>query len=606
MKNLYEILGVTQKATSAEIKKAYNKMLRIYPPEREPEKYREIREAYDTLRNEELRKNYDAYFTYGDEIKKLQNEANEMIEIEEYEEAEKNLKKILIMAPEILEVKKQLSEVFFLEEKYRESLSQLNDLITISPTPSSDYHLRRGHTYLKMNNRGMAEKDFLKAYELDYQNFDAISSIVNLYIHNENIDKAINFLEKEIYRDNSLDFDDFFCLSKLIECYVIKNDENNLKKVIANIEKIAPSDEETKSYMSWKLAKLAFTIATAGYGNLAMEVMKLAKKLTPNNKELEEITHNVYLYSCTQNLINDNRITYQPLKGPIVFYMHGHEVKQEDREENIKIILNDLKSMDIDFLTRIKESFFNLEFFYRELYDQQRELYEGLHDLLIKQLGIAGEFKSFLESPKIIQPIKHCILAIEFNQDDELKKGFDALGTSTVVSVERSLENFSEFPKLKDRYSTFISELEKILNMNHRYSSSNNNRSNYSSSSSSYNSSSSRSSSTSGSSYNNSSSNYSSSNYNSSNYSSSSSSNKHSEGCYIATAVYGDYEAPEVLVLRGFRDKFLKKYVLGRIFIKVYYALSPGLAKKLKKESTITKTIKKVLDRFVDKIKNKY
>lgn len=40
------------------------------------------------------------------------------------------------------------------------------------------------------------------------------------------------------------------------------------------------------------------------------------------------------------------------------------------------------------------------------------------------------------------------------------------------------------------------------------------------------------------------------------------------EGCYIATCVYGSYDAPEVLVLRDFRDNELSKNIFGRLFIK--------------------------------------
>ena len=46
-------------------------------------------------------------------------------------------------------------------------------------------------------------------------------------------------------------------------------------------------------------------------------------------------------------------------------------------------------------------------------------------------------------------------------------------------------------------------------------------------------------------------------------------------GCYIATAVYGSYDCPQVWVLRRFRDGFLSEHVLGRLFIRAYYAVSP-------------------------------
>ena len=47
--------------------------------------------------------------------------------------------------------------------------------------------------------------------------------------------------------------------------------------------------------------------------------------------------------------------------------------------------------------------------------------------------------------------------------------------------------------------------------------------------------------------------------------------------CFIATAVYGDYDHPQVKILREFRDQFLKKYCLGRIFIQWYYRGGPRI-----------------------------
>ena len=49
-------------------------------------------------------------------------------------------------------------------------------------------------------------------------------------------------------------------------------------------------------------------------------------------------------------------------------------------------------------------------------------------------------------------------------------------------------------------------------------------------------------------------------------------------GCFIATAAFGDVEAPEVMVLRRWRDEHLSKHALGRAFVRTYYDLSPDLA----------------------------
>ena len=51
--------------------------------------------------------------------------------------------------------------------------------------------------------------------------------------------------------------------------------------------------------------------------------------------------------------------------------------------------------------------------------------------------------------------------------------------------------------------------------------------------------------------------------------------NPSSQVCYVATAVYGSYDCPEVWTLRRFRDDVLAETWYGRLFIRLYYAVSP-------------------------------
>lgn len=50
-------------------------------------------------------------------------------------------------------------------------------------------------------------------------------------------------------------------------------------------------------------------------------------------------------------------------------------------------------------------------------------------------------------------------------------------------------------------------------------------------------------------------------------------------GCYVATAVYGSYDCPQVWTLRRFRDYTLAETWYGRAFIRIYYAISPTFVK---------------------------
>jgi len=55
MHNPFELLGVDEAASSGDIKKAYFQKVRQYTPEKHAEKFKQIREAYDTLKDSECR-----------------------------------------------------------------------------------------------------------------------------------------------------------------------------------------------------------------------------------------------------------------------------------------------------------------------------------------------------------------------------------------------------------------------------------------------------------------------------------------------------------------------------------------------------------------------
>ena len=63
-----------------------------------------------------------------------------------------------------------------------------------------------------------------------------------------------------------------------------------------------------------------------------------------------------------------------------------------------------------------------------------------------------------------------------------------------------------------------------------------------------------------------------------------------SGGCFVATAVYGNEDHFNLIILRSFRDNFLRKYSMGRAFIASYYEHGPKLADKVK-ESRFLKAI---------------
>lgn len=47
------------------------------------------------------------------------------------------------------------------------------------------------------------------------------------------------------------------------------------------------------------------------------------------------------------------------------------------------------------------------------------------------------------------------------------------------------------------------------------------------------------------------------------------------DACNVATAAHGDLDAPEVVLLRRYRDQRLRPTRAGRLFIRLYYRVGP-------------------------------
>jgi hypothetical protein len=74
---------------------------------------------------------------------------------------------------------------------------------------------------------------------------------------------------------------------------------------------------------------------------------------------------------------------------------------------------------------------------------------------------------------------------------------------------------------------------------------------------------------------------------------------KDDEGCFIATACFGSYGSPEVIILRQYRDRVLQRTKLGEKVICLYYMVSPHVARYISQHQHIKKLVKYLLRNIV-------
>lgn len=71
MKDPFAVLEVAETATDLEIKKAYLAKVREYPPDRAPERFKDVRAAFETLQTQRDRMRYRLFHAKPPDVRDL-------------------------------------------------------------------------------------------------------------------------------------------------------------------------------------------------------------------------------------------------------------------------------------------------------------------------------------------------------------------------------------------------------------------------------------------------------------------------------------------------------------------------------------------------------
>ncbi|NLC44272.1 MAG: DnaJ domain-containing protein, partial [Clostridiales bacterium] len=94
MMDYYSILEIPKSASKIDVKKAYFRMIRKYPPDRMPDEFKKTREAYEILFDEHTRKEYDSIDSMPSIVKTYYNSGKQAMAEGDYESAVLRLKEI--------------------------------------------------------------------------------------------------------------------------------------------------------------------------------------------------------------------------------------------------------------------------------------------------------------------------------------------------------------------------------------------------------------------------------------------------------------------------------------------------------------------------------
>ncbi|AVZ31144.1 J domain-containing protein [Nodularia spumigena] len=496
---LYQTLNIPTQASPEDIRRAYYRLVRKHSPEKDPERFKVIREAYETLSDAKAKQNYDSVQQHGGQIVVLLSQAEERMEEENWPEAIRLLKHTLVLSPGADSIRNRLGLCYIHHQQWDEATKTYQILTASNPDVAvywsnfgcankeiaetiSEGDSRRSIYYQK------ARICFQKSVDLEPFNSQPFMAIAQTFLAEENYTQALKWAEKAIGADGKIDFQDFDAL--FLIC-IINLRSNQLEQVTATADRIIaclPADEDIRKYVAAKFALIGFELLEAGakYINpqilkAALTFMSAAKRFSPDNAEIATIQREI---------------------SEVVNAFNEYDILKDDYQ-----IINGFKRL-----------------------------------AAFRILNALGSEDSASERDRIFKDI---ISEISNSTDSEV-----------LASAKRIK---SKYPAIYRLNAEFFARLEKVaaeISRKQQYQPQ------------------------------------------------TQPTNNSSDDCFVVTATYGTPHAAEVIKYRYFRDKYLRKHILGRKFIQHYYHIGPLAASQIKKHPNLKKIMALILGKLAKYLPN--
>lgn len=291
---LYEELNVAPEATAEEIKRSFFKLVRQHPPEKDPEKYKAIRHAYDTLSDPRSRADYDALQDAGDEIASLFEEGEGLMEEGEWEDAISAFKRIVVLMPGADTARNLIGVCLLNLGRTQEAVDHYKNLLERVPD-NPIFWSNQGNAYWDLTAGDphspagdKAIESLKRAIELDEYARQPYVDISRIYVDREDLTEALYWAEKAMEADGRVDMNDLECLLQV--CW-IRLMQGDLDEVVAAAKRLVPAafEQEANEYVAIRFAEIALRLRSKGLFLPSLTYLEAAQLFDPDRKELDTL-----------------------------------------------------------------------------------------------------------------------------------------------------------------------------------------------------------------------------------------------------------------------------------------------------------------------------
>lgn len=393
MKNYYEILAITKEASKEDIKRAYFKLVRKYPPDRFEVEFMSIREAYETLSNEETRKQYDSINNLGSNMKEEYSLARTYLDEGDLISAIKILEKLAKADSKMLIVKALLAESYLKNNNSGKALKIYEELTSVEPKNAA-FAGYLANAYL---HRGWQKKAIIaydSAIELDNDNISLWLGLSGAYIKDNEYWDARNVLERALGIVVDIDASTTIYI-KLIMIDINFGMFSTIHKSLDKLAELAINNDEVKDNVAWTLSHLADYLMQMGRKEDARKLIEKAAEILPENKEILKTKKEIVNYTKHidefQKMERDKKIKHEIATLIAMQVLTDDELGLSDQEE--KEAMNHFEEYNVlNDYDKYKASIKKLEKDYPGLYALKADLFNKFADRSERK-KLLGEYK---------------------------------------------------------------------------------------------------------------------------------------------------------------------------------------------------------------------
>jgi tetratricopeptide (TPR) repeat protein len=257
VKSHYELLEIQTDASERDIRHAWAKLVRRFPPDQHPDANRLLNEAKTCLLDSSARAAYDERLLHGDELDRLLKDATKCMDESDFDGATEILAELVALGPTRADARWMLAQCYEYKSDFKNAERQYIRLNEVEPSSgiiayglANVYHAWGA---VRANKFDIADKWYQAAIALEPYNSQYYQGRAENFAVQKKYDKAEACLIEAISADGRKDIDDLDTILRLLGLFVETGQVSRLVEVSTIVKECVDGDKDAATLAANKI-----------------------------------------------------------------------------------------------------------------------------------------------------------------------------------------------------------------------------------------------------------------------------------------------------------------------------------------------------------------